>query len=113
MNKYRAKKTEIDGIVFDSKAEARRYCELKMLEKVGEIAFLELQPKFELQKSYSHPKTGRKVRAINYTADFRYHELASNLVVVEDVKGVKTQQFILRKKMLEFKYPDIELRIIS
>lgn len=109
-SKYRAIKTEVDGITFDSKREANRYCELKLLEKAGEISHLELQPKFELQPAYK--KDGKTVRAITYTADFIYHELGNNAVVVEDSKGYQTQQFLLRKKLFEFKYPDYELRIV-
>lgn len=110
-NKYNAKKTEIDGIVFDSKAEAKRYAELKLLERAGEITHLQLQPKFELQPKFK--KDGKTYRAITYTADFIYCDtLNGGQAVVEDVKGVRTQQFELRRKLFEYKHPHLTLRLI-
>jgi len=82
MNKYHAARTEVDGIVFASKAEAARYCELKLLQGAGEITGLELQPKFPLIVN------GKKVAT--YIADFRYTERGE--VVVEDVKSVATRK---------------------
>ena len=76
MNKYRNRKTIVDGITFDSKAEANRYIELKMLEKAGYIKQLKLQPKFTLQESYKNNK-GQTIRAITYIADFSYTETHS------------------------------------
>jgi len=106
-SKYGAKKTTVDGITFDSKREANRYCELKLLEKAGEITDLELQPKFELQPGFR--KNGLKIRAITYTADFKYIERGK--VIIEDVKGHYTQQFELRKKMFEYRYPELTLKL--
>ena len=68
MSKYRNRKTIHDGITFDSKGEANRYCELKILERAGEISDLTLQPKFTLQESFK--KNGKTHRAITYIADF-------------------------------------------
>lgn len=111
MSKYHAKKTTVDGITFDSKKEAERYCELKLLEKAGEITHLTLQPVFELQPKFK--KNGKMIRAITYTADFMYCEEASGGgVVVEDVKGMRTQQFELRRKMFEYVNPDLTLKIV-
>lgn len=76
MNKYRNRKTIVDRITFDSKAEANRYIELKMLEKSGYIKQLKLQPKFELQPKYKNNK-GETIRAITYKADFSYIETHS------------------------------------
>lgn len=73
MNKYRNRKTIVDGIKFDSKAEANRYIELRMLEKAGYIKQLRLQPRFVLQESYKNNK-GETIRAITYKADFSYIE---------------------------------------
>lgn len=113
--KYNNKKTVIDGITFDSKAEARRYTELKILERAGEISNLEDHVKYELQPKF---KRGKKtIQAITYEADFRYIE--NGAVVLEDVKGGKngkgtrTQVFDLKAKILQFRFPDIELRIIA
>lgn len=82
MNKYKNEKVTINGIGFDSKAEARRYQELWLLEKVGTIKGLVLQPSFVLQPSYK--KNGKTIRAITYKADFAYYE--NNKYIVEDVK---------------------------
>ena len=76
MNKYRNRKTIVNGIKFDSKAEANRYIELKMLERNGYIEKLILQPKFELQSKYKNNK-GENIRAITYKADFSYIETPS------------------------------------
>lgn len=109
MSKYNNKKTIIDNIKFDSKAEANRYIELKMLEKARKISDLELQPKFILQEKYINNK-GEKIRAITYKADFCY--LEGNKIVVEDVKGVETKEFKIKRKLFENKYRDIDFRII-
>lgn len=76
MNKYHNCKVIIDGIKFDSKAEARRYVELKLMEDTGHIKELKLQPKFELQPKYKNNK-GETIRAITYKADFSYIETHS------------------------------------
>lgn len=93
-NKYRAIKTVVDGIKFDSKAEARRYSVLKILEKAGEISSLELQPKYDLVIN------GTKVGF--YKADFRY--VRDGELIVEDVKGMKTPIYNLKKKMIKAIY---------
>lgn len=94
MSKYNNKKTIVDNIKFDSKVEANRYIELKMLEKARKISDLELQPKFILQEQYINNK-GEKIRAITYKADFCY--LEGNKIVVEDVKGVETKEFKINR----------------
>lgn len=109
MNKYRNKKVSVDMYVFDSIAESRRYKELVLLERAGKIKGLKLQPKFELQPSYK--KDNKTIRAIYYIGDFEYYE--GNKHIVEDVKGVFTQVFLLKQKMFNFKYKNIELRIIK
>ncbi len=108
MNKYNAKKTIIDGIKFDSKKEANRYCELKLLEKAGEIIKLELQPRFQLQPKFE--KNGKKYRAIEYVADFRYFDMASKKMVVEDVKGFrKMPVYLMKRKMFEYVYQGLTI----
>lgn len=104
-NKYHATKTEVDGIVFHSKAEANRYCELKLLEKAGEIKDLTLQPKFELQSKFKD-KSGTNQRAITYKADFQYYDKKYDSIVIEDVKGFKTKEYELKKKMFLMRYPE-------
>lgn len=99
-SKYGAKPTTVDGIRFASKAEARRYSELRMLERAGEIVKLELQPKFPLMHA------GKKLAT--YIADFRYvvpgYRPLTDREVVEDVKGMKTPVYRLKKKMVEAQY---------
>ncbi|SRR6266436_1989122 len=102
-NKYKAKKTSIDNIVFASKKEADTYLILKNLEKRKIIKNLELQKKFVLQKGFADIY-GNKIREISYIADFVY-ETSENIRVVEDVKGIRTPVYILKKKMFLKKYP--------
>lgn len=109
MNKYRNKKIVIDRYVFDSIAEGKRYRELSLLEKAGEIYNLELQPKFLLQESFK--KNGKTYKAINYVADFKY--IKDGKTIVEDVKGIQTDVFKLKHKLFEKKYPNLELKIIK
>lgn len=111
MSKYQSKKTVVDGITFDSKREAKRYCELKLLEKAGEIADLECQWKFELQMPFR--KNGKTIRAIYYIADFAYFDKKKCRIVVEDVKGYKTKEYLLKKKLFEYKYPDLTITEIK
>jgi hypothetical protein len=106
-NKYSNKKVILDNIKFDSKAEKNRYMELKILEKSGLIKELELQKEFELQPSFK--KNGKTYRKITYKADFYYFDNHLNRYVVEDVKGYKTDVYKLKKKMFEYRYPDLEL----
>ena len=88
--KFNARRTEVDGIVFDSAKEARRYRDLKLLAKAGQIAKLELQPEYPMIVN------GHKVCA--YRADFRY--LENGKTVVEDCKGMRTPIYQLKKKLL-------------
>ena len=109
MNKYRNKKTQIDMYVFDSIAESKRYKELALLQKAGEISELTLQPKFLLQEGFK--KNGKTYRKIEYIADFMYREKGQ--IVIEDVKGKETEVFKLKRKLFEYKYPYLELKIIK
>ena len=101
-SKYKAKKTTIDGITFDSNAEAKRYKELKLLERGGAIKNLSLQPRFLLQEGFVNIHTSKKVRAIEYVADFQYDE--NGITIVEDVKGMKTSDYKIKRKLFLFKY---------
>ncbi|MDU5970534.1 MAG: DUF1064 domain-containing protein [Finegoldia magna] len=96
-NKYNAKKTVVDGIEFDSIREADRYCELKLLEKAKEIRNLELQPRFLLQDKFKD-KMGTTHRKIEYVADFMYID-KDDKKIVEDVKGMMTDVYKLKKKL--------------
>ena len=96
-NKYLNKKTEIDGITFDSKKEAKRYGELKLLERAGQIDTLTLQPKFTLIPSQRRDD-GKAERPCVYIADFMYRE--NGQFVVEDTKGFKTADYIIKRKLM-------------
>lgn len=96
ISKYGAQKCVIDGIKFDSKKEAARYCELRLLERTGEIRNLRLQIPYVLI-----PKS-RYGREIKYIADFVYFE--NDEIIIEDVKGVRTAVYRLKKRMMAEKY---------
>lgn len=103
-NKYKNKKVIYDGITFDSKKEGAYYLKLKLLEEKGIISDLKLQVKFELQPKF---KFGNKtIRAINYIADFTY--IQDNKLHIVDTKGVRTDVYKLKKKMMEYKGYEVE-----
>lgn len=99
MTKYRAIPTVIDGIRFASKKEARRFQELKLLERAGKITELELQPRFDLFIPNSD-----KGKVGTYVGDFRYLDIERNITVLEDVKGMKTPVYRLKKKLMKAIY---------
>lgn len=107
--KYRNKKTQVDMYVFDSVLEARRYKQLALLERAGEIKNLKLQVPFLLQESFR--KNGKTYRKIEYIADFVYEEKGQ--IIVEDTKGIKTDVFKIKQKLFEYKYPNLSLKIIT
>ena len=100
--KYKSKKVEIDGHVFDSKIEARYYEQLKWLQENNQILFFRLQPRYLLQEAFT--KDGKTYRKIEYIADFGVHHLDGSIEVV-DVKGYETEAFRLKRKLFEKKYP--------
>ena len=102
-NKYGAKKTTVDNITFDSRAEATRYVLLKALFRAGEIRNLRLQPEFHFKLD------GKKI--FTYRADFAYFDKTDQRII-EDVKGVKTAVYRLKKKLIEsqFKIKICEVR---
>jgi hypothetical protein len=108
-SKYNNKNFFCDGIRFDSMKEAYRYQELKLMEKKGLISELKLQPKFELLPCIK--KFGQTYRKVTYIADFKYYDVIEKRYIVEDVKGFKTKDFILKQKMFVSKY-DLELRLL-
>lgn len=101
-SKYGNRKVELDGHVFDSRAEARYYQQLKLLEKAGEVLFFRLQPRYLLQDSFK--KDGKTHRRIDYIADFEVHHKDGSIEVV-DVKGALTDVFRIKEKMFNKKYP--------
>jgi len=109
-NKYNAKKVDYHGITFDSRAEARRFQQLKDQLAAGAIRNLELQPRYVILPSYK--RGGRTVRKTEYVADFRY-QTPDGKTIVEDVKSpitAKNPVYRLKKKMFEYKYPDVIFR---
>lgn len=99
--KFNNTPTEVDGIRFASKREARYYGMLKIRQNLGEIERLELQPKYEC--------TVNGKRVCTYIADFRFNDLTLKRRRVIDVKGVKTQAYKLKKKLVEALYPGVEV----
>lgn len=95
VNKYKAIKTEVDGVLFDSQREAKRYADLKLLVRAGTIKDLQLQPAFEITINGRH--------ICNYRADFSYSALDGK-ITVEDSKGVRTPLYKLKKKLVEAAY---------
>ena len=96
-SKYHSRKTTVDGIEFDSQKEARRFRELCLLERAGKITELQQQVKFELIPSQRID--GKVVeRACTYVADFVYMENGKK--VVEDTKGFKTKDYIIKRKLM-------------
>jgi hypothetical protein len=95
--------TVVDGIVFLSKKEAKRYEQLKYLEKAGVIKDLKLQPQFLLLAPFVDIDK-RKHRAITYTADFQYWDNELKMEIVEDVKGFKTDVYKIKKKLFLNKF---------
>lgn len=112
--KYHNTKTVADGIKFDSKLEAERYAQLKILERAGVIRELELQPSFQLLPSFK--KNGKTWRKTVYKADFRYILVKDDRIIIEDVKGstaVITDVFRLKQKLFEYKNPDLTISIVT
>lgn len=112
-NKYYNKKCEINGIVFDSRKEARRYQELLLLQRAGVIKSLQRQVKYVLipaqYESYErYGKNGQELtpgkklveRECAYVADFVYEE--DGKTVIEDTKGMKTKDYIIKRKLMLF-----------
>lgn len=118
MSKYHSVKVVYDGIEFHSKKEAQRYQQLKLMEKAGVIANLQRQVKYELiPAQYIDGKCVE--RAVTYTSDFEYNEMvplrqrtvmanANARVrgkhIVEDVKGIRTKDYIIKRKLMLYKY---------
>lgn len=109
--KYKNKKTIVDDIQFDSKLEAKRYNELKLLEKSGEIKELKLQPSFELIPSFK--KNGKTFRKAIYKADFSYVDTETGETIIEDTKGYVTDLYKLKKKIFEYKFQNLTIREIK
>lgn len=109
-NKYGNRKIAFDGQTFDSKKEMRHYTELLLLEKAGKITNLQRQVKFQLipaqrEPNIIGPKGGHKPgklieREVSYVADFVYTDLRTGKKVVEDTKGFRTKDYMIKRKMM-------------
>lgn len=106
--KYGAKKTTVDGITFDSKKEARRYQELKTLEKAGEISNLERQPSFKLSCG-DRPIRFDSGRQAVYKADFAYWDHKQEKRVIEDAKGFRTPEYKLKRAIVHAMHPAVKI----
>lgn len=108
VSKYKARKVEIDGEKFDSKKEYSRWCQLKILEKAGEIADLERQVKYILIPSQKGEDGKVIERECSYVADFCYRISGTADTVVEDVKGYKEGTayavFVIKRKLMLYIY---------
>ena len=97
--KYRNKKVTLGDMTFDSKKEANRWVELAIMQKNGEITDLDTQVVFELIPAQRDPVTKKVLeRAVHYVADFVYY--IGNERVVEDTKGFKTPEYIIKRKLM-------------
>ena len=116
-NKYKAIKTTVNGIEFDSRKEARRYQDLMLLQRAGAIKKLERQVKFVLiptqhEITVRYGKKGQRLKdkqkllekECSYVADFVYIDVESGKEVVEDTKGVRTDAYKIKRKLMLFKY---------
>ncbi|MEH7651990.1 DUF1064 domain-containing protein [Bacillus safensis] len=108
-NKYGARKTVVDGITFDSKAEAKYYEHLKWLKQTKQIKDFSLQPRFELQEAFK--KNSKTFRKIEYIADFEVTKLDGSKEVI-DIKGMETKEFAIKRKLYERKF-DTPLKVIA
>ena len=117
--KYNAHKCIVDGITFDSRKEANRYCELKLLQRAGTISDLELQKEFELipnqyKQEERYGKNGKRLkdkqvlleRKCVYVCDFAYTDAETGKQVVEDCKSpiTKTPVYKVKKKLMLYRY---------
>lgn len=101
MSKYGNRITIVDGQAFDSAKEARRYSELRLMQRAGLITDLQRQVPFELLPAQQ--RNGKTIeRPVKYVADFVYRENGEE--VVEDVKGVRTKEYILKRKLLLWQF---------
>lgn len=91
--KYRNKKTEVNGIVFDSAKEAKRYKELLILLKAGEIGFLEQQVPYELNTGGTH--------SVVYICDFKYMNAKTGETIIEDTKGFRTKEYLKKRRLMK------------
>ena len=108
MTKYHSRKITYNGMVFDSKKEYKRFCELSLLERAGKVTDLERQVKFVLIPAQREPDTignrggvkkGKLIeRECAYIADFAYK--MDGEYIVEDTKGFRTKDYVIKRKLM-------------
>lgn len=106
-----AKKVEADGYKFDSEMEYLYYCELKERLEKGEIKDLVIHPVYQLQPAFT--KNGKQWKAMNYEADFQFHDNVTGSLRIVDVKGMMLPEFEMHRKLFEYKYPHFELEVLK
>lgn len=110
-SKYHSRKTVVNGITFDSKKEADRYQQLRILQQAGEIRHLKLQVEYPLVFAFRRADNGERVRPLTYRADFAYEKRVRTMgnageavstwaTVIEDCKGVRTVGYKMKKKLM-------------
>ena len=109
-NKYKNKKTMVDGIKFDSEMESHYYIYLKQLKEIGEVVDFILQPTYLLQEGFN--LNGKRIRPITYKADFKVIYKDGHEEVI-DVKGKLTEEFKIKRKMLLYRYRDINFKCVQ
>ena len=109
-NKYNNKKTIVDGIKFDSEMESHYYIYLKHLKEIGEVVDFILQPTYLLQEGFN--LNGKRIRAITYKADFKVIYKDGHEEVI-DVKGKLTEEFKIKRKILLYRYRDINFKCVQ
>jgi Protein of unknown function (DUF1064) len=102
--KYGNRRTSADNVIFASVREAKAYENLKVLQQMGVIRDLKLQPRFELQAPMVTP-WGRKLRRIEYVGDFSYVEGSTGISVVVDSKGFRPALYRVKAKIFQAKFP--------
>lgn len=100
-NKYGARKVVVDGLKFDSQHEAKRWQELRLLQREGRIYALERQVKFVLAPKVKIEGEKRARSALKFTADFRYIETRTSRSIVEDAKGFPDTAFRIRQHLMK------------
>ena len=117
-NKYHARKVEADGFLFDSQAEYLHYLYLRSEQDAGRIMALVVHPTYTLLPKFK-TRAGKWEQPITYTPDFQYIEQCdpddpyTQITVCEDVKGVATKDYVLRRKLFQYTYPDILFREVK
>lgn len=110
MSKYHNRKTTVDGVTYDSRREAERSIELRLMERAGRITNLRRQVRFEVIPTlYVDGRVAE--RKTVYVADFVYTDAKTGEAVVEDVKGIRTKEYKLKRKLMLEKY-GIQIREI-